>query len=189
MTPSSAGPIPRDAFRGRWEDRLWLNVPGPFYGAGTDTCATGRLSAPGHVLYGGEHFTEYVYRQPRTPAEVALVVEAAAADPFLGYGCDGDRRWTPRTVREWWRDRGRIVEYLAGHRRTWEELAARSGQGEDIAVRDFESHLAGGLEADLRAFLFRLEEGRSPTPDDRLLPALRPPSRRRGRAQPAAGAS
>ncbi|MGA5817126.1 hypothetical protein ACPC54_04595 [Kitasatospora sp. NPDC094028] len=44
----------REAFRGRWEDRLWLNVPGPFYGGGTDNCWTGRLSAPRHVLYGGE---------------------------------------------------------------------------------------------------------------------------------------
>ncbi|MFE3285713.1 hypothetical protein ACFXJJ_21730 [Streptomyces sp. NPDC059233] len=31
---------------GRWEDRLWLNVPGPVYGAETDNCATGRLEAP-----------------------------------------------------------------------------------------------------------------------------------------------
>ncbi|MFD9722183.1 hypothetical protein [Streptomyces sp. NPDC059076] len=56
----------RDAFRGRWEDRLWLNVPGPSYGRETDTCWTGRLSAPAHVLYGGKHLSEYVYRQPKT---------------------------------------------------------------------------------------------------------------------------
>jgi hypothetical protein len=36
---------------GRWEERSWLNVPGPFYGAETDTCATGRRAAPSNVLY------------------------------------------------------------------------------------------------------------------------------------------
>ncbi|MFI8320697.1 hypothetical protein [Streptomyces sp. NPDC085529] len=45
---------------GRWEDRLWLNVPGPVYGAETDNCATGRLEAPRHIHYGGQYFTEYV---------------------------------------------------------------------------------------------------------------------------------
>jgi hypothetical protein len=94
----------RDAFRGRWDDRLWLNVPGPFYGGATDTCWTGRLSAPAQVLYGGEYLTEYVYRQPRTPADTALLVEAADNDPFLGYGCDDDSRWTPATVLGWWRN-------------------------------------------------------------------------------------
>lgn len=56
----------RESFRGHWADRKWLNVPGPFYGADTDNCGTGRIHAPGLVLYEGEHFTEYVYRQPRT---------------------------------------------------------------------------------------------------------------------------
>ncbi|MBC9718950.1 hypothetical protein H9Y04_41130 [Streptomyces sp. TRM66268-LWL] len=55
------------SFNGRWEDRLWLNVPGPVYGAETDTCATGRLEAPRHIHYGGPYFTEYVYRQPQSP--------------------------------------------------------------------------------------------------------------------------
>ncbi|WP_329120125.1 ferredoxin [Streptomyces sp. NBC_01465] len=155
----------REAFRGRWEDRLWLNVPGPFYGGETDTCRTGRLSAPQHVLYGGEYLTEYVYRQPGTPAETARLVEAADCDPFLGYGCDGDARWTPGTVRAWWGDRSRITQYLSGH--DWDDIDWAE-QGLAAAVRDFASYLAGQLAADLRIYLYWLEERRSPMPGDRL---------------------
>ncbi|MGW7582364.1 ferredoxin [Kitasatospora sp. NPDC054768] len=161
----------RDAFRGRWEDRLWLNVPGPFYGGETDTCWTGRLSAPAHVLYGGEYLSEYVYRQPRTPADTAMLVEAADNDPFLGYGCDGDSRWTPETVREWWRNRSQVVQYLSDQRSKWDEGDAWAGQGIAAAVRDFELYIAGDLATDLRIYLYWLEERRSPTPVDRL-PAL-----------------
>jgi hypothetical protein len=152
--PSTVLGDDRDAFGGRWEDRLWLNVPGPFYGGETDTCWTGRLLAPAHVLYGGQHLSEYVYRQPRTPAEVAALVEAADADPFLGYGCDGDWRWTPATVREWWHERGRIMQYLADGRRLWDDADERADQGVVAAVGDFESYLAGELASDLRIYLY-----------------------------------
>jgi hypothetical protein len=47
----------RAEFQGRWTDRNWLNVPGPFYGAVTDNGCTGRIHAPALVLYEGEHFT------------------------------------------------------------------------------------------------------------------------------------
>ncbi|MFF3537905.1 ferredoxin [Streptomyces sp. NPDC002466] len=155
----------REAFRGGWDDRLWLNVPGPFYGGETDTCRTGRLSAPQHVLYGGEYLTEYVYRQPRTPAETARLVEAADQDPFLGYGCDGDSRWTPDAVREWWRGRGRITRYLSAH--DWDDMDWAE-QGVAAAVRDFADYIAGPLPGDLRIYLHWLEEGRSPVPGERL---------------------
>ncbi|HWS37741.1 MAG TPA: hypothetical protein VN408_34050, partial [Actinoplanes sp.] len=67
----------RAEFKGRWDDLLWLNVPGPFWAGETDICWTGRLHAPDHVLYGGEYFTEFVYRQPRTATEVAALADAA----------------------------------------------------------------------------------------------------------------
>ncbi|MFG1665975.1 ferredoxin [Streptomyces sp. Y7] len=155
----------REVFQGRWEDRLWLNVPGPFYGGETDTCRTGRLSAPHHVLYGGEYLTEYVYRQPRTRAETARLVEAADCDPFLGYGCDGDSRWTPGAVREWWSDRRRITHYLSTQ--DWEAIDWPQ-QRVAHAVRDYESYLAGRLATDLRIYLHWLEEGRSPAAGERL---------------------
>lgn len=158
----------RERFRARWEDRLWLNVPGPLYCGETDTCRTGRLSAPDHVLYGGQYFTEYIYRQPKSAAETALLVDAAACEPFGGYACDGDNRWTPAMVREWWRDRGRITEYLAQHFYQWDEHPDATSQGTRSGIEDFQSYLAGELASDLRVYLYWLEERRSPEPGDRL---------------------
>ncbi|WAU78454.1 ferredoxin (plasmid) [Streptomyces sp. Qhu-G9] len=157
-----------NAFRGCWEDRLWLNVPGPFYGGETDTCWTGRLAAPAHVLYGGEYLTEYVYRQPRTPAETTVLVDAAGDDPFGGYGCDGDSRWTPEAVREWWRNRGQVLQYLSDQRSTWDESDAAQGQDIAAAVRDFESYIGGRLASDLQIYLYWLEKRQSPDLGDRL---------------------
>ncbi|MEU3597292.1 ferredoxin [Streptomyces sp. NPDC006798] len=118
----------RGAFLGQWSDRKWLNVPGPFYGAETDHCGTGRIHAPESVLYEAGHFTEYVYRQPRTPEEVPQLVNAAEAEAFSGYGCDGDTRWTPAAVRKWWRGRGQIREYPANRRADWRPTTRRQGE-------------------------------------------------------------
>ncbi|MFE7855341.1 ferredoxin [Streptomyces sp. NPDC057403] len=158
----------REAFLGRWPDRKWLNVPGPFYGAETDNCGTGRLHAPGLVLYEADHFTEYVYRQPRTPDELRRLVDAAQAETLSGYGCDGDTHWTPAAVREWWRDRGRVKEYLLSRRADWEADDAKAGQGVASAAEHYAAYLDGELAAHLRTYVFWLEERRSPTEADRL---------------------
>ncbi|NRQ34563.1 ferredoxin [Nonomuraea sp. NN258] len=158
----------RAAFQGRWADRQWLNVPGPFYGAATDNCGTGRIHAPALVLYEGEYFTEYVYRQPRTTEELRQLVDAAQAEVFSGYGCDGDVHWTPAAVREWWRDRARIREYLVARRSAWEADDERSGQGTAQAVDDYMAYLDGELAAHLQVYLFWLHERRALSPADRL---------------------
>lgn len=98
--------------KGRWEERNWLNVPGPFYGAETDTCVAGIPAASGHVLC-DEDGMEFVWRQPRDLDEVRAILDAAYQDPFDGYGWDGDEHWTPDLVLDWWDDRGRIEEWLA----------------------------------------------------------------------------
>ncbi|MGW7437893.1 ferredoxin [Streptomyces sp. NPDC054849] len=161
----------RGSFRGEWADRKWLNVPGPFYGADTDNCGTGRIHAPELVLYEAAHFTEYVYRQPRTVEELRRLVDAAEDDPMMGYGCDGDVHWTPMAVRAWWGDRGRIREYLAMQRSRFEADDVKSGQGTAAAAREYAAYLDGDLALHLRAYLFWLEERRSATPND-LLPQL-----------------
>ncbi|WP_159057826.1 MULTISPECIES: hypothetical protein [unclassified Streptomyces] len=55
-------------FTGVWQQRNRRNVPGPFYAGETDSMATGRLDAPGHIAYdddlGGGFGFEFVYRQP-----------------------------------------------------------------------------------------------------------------------------
>ncbi|MFI0899393.1 ferredoxin [Streptomyces sp. NPDC020983] len=158
----------RDSFRGQWSERQWLNVPGPFYGAETDNCGTGRIHAPGLVLYEADYFTEYVYRQPRNPEELRQLVDAAQQEVFGGYGCDGDSHWTPASVREWWRERRRVVEYLADRRADWEADDAKAGQGVAAAALEYTAYIEGGLASHLRVYLFWLEERRSPAATDRL---------------------
>ncbi|WP_031518346.1 hypothetical protein [Streptomyces sp. NRRL F-5123] len=158
----------RDAFRGQWSERQWLNVPGPFYGAETDNCGTGRIHAPGLVLYEADYFTEYVYRQPRTPGELRQLVDAAQDEVFGGYGCDGDSHWTPTGVREWWRERRRVSEYLAARRADWEADDAKFGQGVAAAALEYAACIEGELASHLRVYLFWLEERRSPATTDRL---------------------
>ncbi|WP_327306366.1 hypothetical protein OG730_25130 [Streptomyces sp. NBC_01298] len=82
--------------------------------------------------------------------------------------CDGDLRWTPAGVRAWWAGRDRVARHLD------EALAdfGAGGSAEDAdaaaGVRDFQGYLAGGLAGDVRAYLFRLEEGRYPEAGERL---------------------
>lgn len=153
----------------KWAQKHWLNVPGPFYTGETDNCWTGRMSAPRHVLYGGEYRNEFVYRQPKTRDEVHCLLSAAEDDPYDGYDCDGDSRWTPEAVRSWWLERGRVEEHIAALLAEWTtEGADRYEVDAAEGARDFIAYLAGDLETDLRAYIFRLEQGRYPGPDDPL---------------------
>ncbi|MBT2452206.1 ferredoxin [Streptomyces sp. ISL-43] len=151
-----------------WEARLWNNVPGPFYTRDNDTCRTGRIEAPDNVLYEGEHFTEYVFRQPRNPAEARALARAATVEVTAGYACDGDARWTPGLVREWWGDRGRVDEDLAAASAQFAKWSDAQSLDAAAGVRDYRQYLAGGLAGDLRAYLFRLEEGRYPEAGERV---------------------
>ncbi|MFD6880182.1 MULTISPECIES: ferredoxin [unclassified Streptomyces] len=157
---------------GRWEECNWRNVPGPFYGAATDTCWTGRLHAPDSVLYDAEYGQEYVFRQPRDPGEVESLREAACEEAFGGYGHDGDLYWTPDAVRAWWRDRGRVREeafslgwgeWVTSGREAFRDAAA--------GARAYVAHIDGDLEPWLRGYLFRLQEGRPARPGE-VLPGL-----------------
>ncbi|MER5712292.1 hypothetical protein [Streptomyces sp. NPDC002122] len=120
------------------------------------------------MLYEADYFTEYVYRQPRTPDELQQLIEAAGAEAFSGYGCDGDTHWTPAALREWWHDRGLISEYLASRRTDWQAHDAKAGQRVAAAARSYAAYLDGELASHLRVYLFWLEERRSPTRADRL---------------------
>ncbi|MFD6891099.1 hypothetical protein [Streptomyces sp. NPDC059957] len=166
----TAGERKNFARHGQVGERLWLNVPGPFWTGVTDNCWTGRMEAPDSVLYTAEsaHCTEYVFRQPRNPSEVRALAEAAWAEPCGEYYCDGDLRWTPAGVRAWWAGRERVVEHLA---EALADFGAGGSAGDADAaagVREFQGYLAGGLADDLRAYLFRLEEGRYPEAGERL---------------------
>ncbi|WP_174567668.1 ferredoxin [Nocardia altamirensis] len=103
---------PHTYLRGQWEEREWRNIPGPLYGANTDSCWVGRLVAPNHVTYEEDWGSEVVFRQPSNPHETHQVLSAARSDPYFAYACDGDHHWTLELIREWWAGRARLTEWL-----------------------------------------------------------------------------
>jgi len=132
---------PASYLNGQWEARNWLNVPGPFYGAFTDTCGAGPPAAPLNVSCDDDG-TEFVWRQPRCPAEVRAVLGAAYQEPFDGYNWDGDDRWTPELVMEWWDGRARVDEWLSTADFGQSELASKT-------AGEYRRYLAGELRDDL----------------------------------------
>jgi hypothetical protein len=167
----SYGPWPpADTFCGKWEERNWRNVPGPFYGAMTDNCWVGRLHAPRHVLYGDdiEYEQEFLYRQPRNLQDLRSVLVAMQEDPFGGWACDGDTHWTPDLVRSWWRDRERLREWITAKHRRWSISDREQERDAADGLTDYLAYLDGDLAADLRAYVYFLDNGASPTAADRL---------------------
>jgi hypothetical protein len=162
---------PEAYLRGRWEDRDWRNVPGAFYGAQTDSCWMGREIAPRHVVYEDEFGSEIVYRQPTTAGEVRLVLTAARNDPFCAYAADGDDHWTLELVRAWWADRGRLTAWIESVRRQWSSSDRADERDNAVGLRDFAGYLDNGLEADLRAYGFWLDN-RRPRRAHETLPGL-----------------
>ncbi|MGW0394646.1 ferredoxin [Streptomyces sp. NPDC003042] len=174
-TPSDLSfrlPPAQEYLLGKWEERNWRNVPGPFYGALTDNCWTGRLVAPAHILYDDEqHSMEFVYRQPRTEAETHKVLYAAVNDPYAGYACDGDDHWTPESVRAWWADRGRLVYWIDQAAARW-STSERADEREIVdGLNSYKRYIEGELAIHLKAYIFWLDQRRTPL-DGEALPAL-----------------
>ncbi len=152
-----------------WEAKRWMTVPGPFFSGQTDNCHTGMMEAPDLVVYDSDGY-EIVYRQPTTPEQVEKILRAAWADPYGGYSWDGDKYWTPESVRDWWTDRGRVREFIE---QQWieEGMAGTpiAGPASRFPTEDaryglvrYAEDLAGPLESRLRGYLFWLLEGREP---------------------------
>ncbi|MER5348908.1 hypothetical protein ABT093_01015 [Kitasatospora sp. NPDC002551] len=152
-----------DQFGGLWRERNWRNVPGPFYGADTDTMEMGRLDAPFHIAYDDDG-REFVYRQPTDPDQTFDLVHGC----FFGHGgfaMDGDDHWTVPAVRDWWQERGRVREWAvaasdvqARLRGEYREHYRDAAQG----LRDYIAYLDHGLDEYLRGYLFWLAERRPP---------------------------
>lgn len=149
-----------DYLRGRWANRDWRNVPGPFYGAMTDSCWVGRLVAPDHIVYEDDNGGEVVFRQPRDAAETQMVLTAAWSDPFHAYACDGDEHWTLASVRDWWAERKRLLEWIDDTCRVWADSGRKDEQHNTHGLRAYRRYVADGLERSLREYGFWLEEHR-----------------------------
>jgi hypothetical protein len=157
-------------FRGKWDERNWRNVPGPMYGAMTDNCWVGRLHAPRHILYGdaGEYEQEFLYRQPRTLAELHGLLVGMSEDPLLGWSCDGDAHWTPALVREWWHDRARLLEWIAVKHRAWSESSREDEREAAAGLADYRAYIEGELPDHLRLYVYFLDHGAGLAPGDPL---------------------
>ncbi|MFI8343500.1 hypothetical protein ACIF8W_26040 [Streptomyces sp. NPDC085639] len=170
--------------RGRWEDRNWRNVPGPFYAGATDEMALGRLDAPHHICYdddhGGGFGTVFVYRQPTDEGQVFDVLCGASLDLYEGYNRDGDDHWTVEAVRAWWADRGRVRAWAVDIAADWgADTHPHWGSNNDPRFlghyhdaaqghRDFIAHIDDGLESYLCGYMFWLEQRREPRPGEAL---------------------
>src|ERR1043165_340774 len=153
---------------GMWDQKNWLNIPGIFYTGDTDTCLTGRLWAPKNVLY-DDLGREFIFRQPRDDQELIDVICAGMVDPFQAYGFDGHRRWTISLIRQWWKERQRLVEWIEknANRVEWNQNEFFT-QYQQMALSEFQFHLIHEAEQSLRTFAFFLDMGRCATDDDRL---------------------
>lgn len=148
------GGPPEDYLRGKWEERNWLNVPGPFYGAMTDTCVAGFPQAPGNVLY-DESGREFVWRQPQTLTEMRNVLNAASADPFDGYGWDGDDHWTADAVLAWAERRDEVQAWIERAQSAAIFIGAADNQAREAglaSLRAYSDYLNGPLDRDLELY-------------------------------------
>ena len=153
---------------GAWAKRNWRGVPGICYTGETDTCQTGRMEAPQNVLY-DETGGEFIFRQPRSEEELRQVIYAGMVDPFDEYGFDGHRRWTVVSVRQWWKDRQRVVKWIEKYADYPEWHCHEYGkQQQPVALAEFQLHLHHELAYFLRTFNFFLDNGRCSKADDRL---------------------
>lgn len=179
---------PEQYFCGTWADKHPLNVPGPFYGAMTDTCCDGPPLAPASLLYDADG-QGFVWRQPRNADETLALMTGASSDPFLGYACDGDLHWTPEAVRTWWHathlqqpEVDRLIAVVQGARpelaTSFDDLVFRCLPvgGYDAEERARMRRIVGAyvryrkteMQADLRRYIFFLEHGRAADDGDEL---------------------
>jgi len=120
-----------------WDERAILTIPGVVWTVSSDTCATGRLSAPDNVAYDHYH-REFVFRQPRDAAELGAIMSADSEEVFACYRFDGLARWTSRSVAAWHED----IEVVLGYARH------ALGETNDPELQKCLSDYASYLESD-----------------------------------------
>ena len=155
-------------FQGKWEEKHWMNTPGPIYCGDTDNCGTGPDAAPYNVAL-DEHSYQIIYRQPINLNELSQVWDAAWADPFSGYGADGNLHWTRETIKTWWTEQKPKVEQevrrLINIRLV---LNTNNTQAYYRELRWWQGYLQTGLYKYLQVYAFFLDNGRIPTESERL---------------------
>ena len=169
-TKSSLQPTEIAKFQGKWNEKLWPNTPGPFYGANTDSCGTGPIEAPANSGL-DEHGFEYIFKQPESLKELTEVVRAAQVNVLSGYGADGNSHWTLGLIREWWDRRHELLQLCSSS----QCLSAKWSHSMDTVVRVYHQnakyrlhYMRTELGSYLAAYSFFIEEGRPPEDSDVL---------------------
>jgi len=145
-----------------WKKCHPFNFPGPFYTGESDTCGTGDAEAPLNVMY-DSYCCEYIFRQPKTYAELVCVIDAAAVEVFDSYSCNGNTHWTVDLCRQWWNEKSHLIEQLSHP-----EVKKVNGGREALYV----DYLNSDAEMDLKRYCYFLETGAFPAKPDSRLPDL-----------------
>lgn len=143
-------------FPSKFSDKNPLNIPGPIYGAETDTCCTGPHEAPDNVLL-DEIGQEFVFKQASNANEFRDLVRAAVCECFEGYGIDGDSHWRLSTIRDWWRIREDMLR---------QEISEQWCNADSF--QQWKRALQGDAEGYLQVYAFFVENGRVPNESDVL---------------------
>ena len=142
-------------FTQNFPNRNPLNIPGPIYGAETDTCLTGPAEAPGNVLV-DKQGQEFVFKQASSAEGFRDLFSAAICECFQGYGSDGDQHWRLSSIRESWRGRNDLIGQVG------EEWCSAD------AIAAWRAALEGGAEDYLRRYAFFVENGKVAGSKDQL---------------------
>ena len=94
-----------------WGEKHPFNFPGPFYTGASDTCGTGDREAPENVMY-DSYCCEFIFKQPKSFAELLCIVDAAAVEVLDSYACNGNEHWTYQEVKLWWREKDNLLHQL-----------------------------------------------------------------------------
>ena len=86
-----------EQFPSKFSMRNPLNIPGPIYGAETDTCCSGPREAPENVLL-DKNGQEFVFKQASNAREFRGLVSAAICGRYARAKCCAPRRCTPSTA-------------------------------------------------------------------------------------------
>lgn len=136
-----------------------FNFPGPFYTLETDSCYTGPIAAPDHVMVDHEGY-EFVYKQATDFEGLLSLVDAARSESFNGYSCLGNLYWDRAKVREWWAKKDELIEIMKT-----EDFLGNNGTER---VHLYTEYLETKALDDLKMYVYIMENGEIPLSLDAL---------------------